>query len=118
MPRSARWIKIAGVLIFILFIFVALKHEYLLKKIGHFLVYEQTPQKADVIVVLNGRDAERSLAAVDLYNSGYASLIVMAEVSNKPGTDEFRKRVKGNPERKIFFQWAIEAMGVPEPSFK
>jgi uncharacterized SAM-binding protein YcdF (DUF218 family) len=118
MPRSARWIKIAGLVVFIFAIFIALSHEYLLKKFGQFLVYEQSPQKADVIVVLNGRDCERSLAAVDLYNNGYSKLIVMAEIMKQPGTDEFRKRVKGNINRKIFFQWAIEAMGVPKHSFK
>jgi uncharacterized SAM-binding protein YcdF (DUF218 family) len=118
MLRSARWIKIAGLVVLIFAILIAFSHEYLLKKIGHFLVYAQSPQKADVIVVLNGRDSERSLAAVDLYNNGYSKLIVMAEIMKQPGTDEFRKRVKKNINRKMFFQWAIESMGVPEDSFK
>ncbi len=118
MSRSARWIKIAGLVVLFFAIFIAFSHEYLLEKIGKFLVYEQSPQKADAIVVLNGRDCERSLAAVDLYNNGYSGLIVMAEISKQQGTDEFRKRVKRNINRKIFIQWAIEAMGVPEHSFK
>ena len=118
MLKSARWIKIAGLVVLIFAIFIAFSHEYLLKKIGQFLVCEQIPQKADVIVVLNGRDCERSLAAVDLYNNGYSGLIVMAEIMKQPGTDEFRKRVKENISRKMFFQWAIDSMGVPENSFK
>ena len=118
MLKSERWIKIAGLVVLIVAIFIAFSHEYLLKKIGLFLVYAQSPQKADVIVVLNGRDCERSLAAVDLYNNGYSKLIVMAEIMKQPGTDEFRKRVKKNINRKMFFQWAIESMGVPEDSFK
>jgi len=86
--------------------------------LGNFLIYEQNPQKADVIVVLNGRDTERSLSAVDLYKKGYANLIVLAQGSKQPGSDEFWKRVVNNFDGKIFFQRAIEAMGVPEKSFK
>jgi uncharacterized SAM-binding protein YcdF (DUF218 family) len=85
---------------------------------GHFLILEQTPQKADLIVVLNGRDTERSLASVDLYNQGYANLIIMAGLAKQPGTDEFWKRVGNNFNEKIFFQKAIEAMGIPASSFK
>ena len=71
-----------------------------------------------MIVVLNGRDTERSLAAVDLYNQGYANLIVMARLAKQPGSDEFWKRVGDNFNGKIFFQRAIEAMGIHEESFR
>lgn len=93
-------------------------YPYFLKKLGNFLIYEQTLQKADVIVVLNGRDIERSLAAVDLFERGYANLIVMGRGSEQPGSDEFCKRVSKNFDRRIFFQRAVEAMGVPRKSFK
>ena len=118
MYRSARWIKIAGLVVLIFAVFIALSHEYLLKEIGQFLVYAQSPQKADVIVILNGRDTERSLAAVDLYNAGYADLIVIANGSKQPGSEEFRKRVGSNFGRKKFIQEAIEAMGVPAQAFQ
>ena len=42
----------------------------------------------------------------------------MARVSKQPGSDEFWKRVGNNFDGKIFFQRAIEAMGVPEKSFQ
>lgn len=71
-----------------------------------------------MIVVLNGRDTERSLAAVDLYKQGYANLIIVARGTKQPGTDEFRKRVGSNFNEKLFLQKAIESMGVPEQSFK
>jgi uncharacterized SAM-binding protein YcdF (DUF218 family) len=58
------------------------------------------------------------LAAVDLYNQGYANLIIMARLAKQPGSNEFWKRVGNNFDGKIFFQRAIEAMGVPESSFK
>ena len=118
MLRSARWIKIAGLAVFIFAIFIAFSHEYLLKKTGQFLVYEHSPQKADVIVVLNGRDTERSLAAVDLYNQGFANLIVIAHGSKQPGSEEFWKRVGRNFDRKKFFQKTVEAMGVPPHAFQ
>jgi len=105
-------------LITIFFLVIVVSHQYILKKIGYFLILEQNPQKADVIVVLNGRDTERSLAAVDLYKGGYANLIILAQGSKQPGCDEFWKRVSKNFNGKIFFQRAIEAMGIPENSFK
>jgi len=105
-------------LIIFFFLVIIFSHQYILKKIGYFLILEQAPQKADVIVVLNGRDTERSLAAVDLYKQGYANLIIIAQGSKQPGTDEFWERVGNNFNGKIFFQRAIEAMGVPEHAFK
>ena len=113
-----RSIKIAGLVVFIFAILIAFSHEYLLKKTGQFLVYEHSPQKADVIVVLNGRDTERSLAAVDLYNQGFANLIVIAHGSKQPGSEEFWKRVGRNFDRKKFFQKTVEAMGVPPHAFQ
>jgi uncharacterized SAM-binding protein YcdF (DUF218 family) len=85
---------------------------------GRFLILEQRPDKVDAIVVLNGRDTERSLAVVDLYKGGYAKLIILAQGSKQPGCNEFWKRVSKNFDRKLFFQRAIEAMGIPENSFK
>jgi len=110
--------KLLVLSILIFFFFVLSISSYLLRQLGNFLIYEQNPQKADVIVVLNGRDTERSLSAVDLYKKGYANLIVLAQGSKQPGSDEFWKRVVNNFDGKIFFQRAIEAMGVPEKSFK
>ena len=105
-------------LIIIFLLVIVVSHQYVLKKIGSFLIYEQNPEKTDIIVVLNGRDTERSLAAVDLYKGGYANLIILAQGSKQPGCDEFWKRVSKNFNGKIFFQRAIEAMGIPENSFK
>jgi hypothetical protein len=59
---------------------------------AHFLILEQRPNKADVIVVPNGRDIERSMPAVDLYQRGYANLIVLARGLDAAGSDEFRKK--------------------------
>jgi uncharacterized SAM-binding protein YcdF (DUF218 family) len=95
-----------------------LSHDYILRGIGRYLVISQQPKKAAVIVVLNGRDTERALAAVDLYAQGYANRIVLAHVTKQPGSDEFWKRVGKDWNSKIFFQRAVEAMGVPQGAFK
>jgi len=118
MSNSLTWRQIVFLIVLLSLVILFLSYEYLLRQIGHFLVFEQTPQKSDVIVVLNGRDTERSLAAVDLYNRSYAKLIVMAQGSKQPGCDEFWKRVGNDWNSKIFFQRAMEAMGIPEQSLK
>jgi len=116
--KASRYPIRAFIVLAIIVIPLLLFYPYVLKKLGYFLVFEQAPQKADVIIVLNGRDTERSLAAVDLYNQGYSNLIIMAQGAKQPGSDEFWKRVGSNFNGKIFFQRAIEAMGVPEKSFR
>lgn len=112
---SIKVLIISAPIVAILLLFT---YPYLLKKLGYFLIFEQEPQKADVIVVLNGRDAERSLAAVDLYKKNYANLIVMARGAKQAGSDELWKRVGNKLDGKIFFQRAIEAMGIPAEGFK
>lgn len=97
---------------------ISLTYESILCQIGRFLVLEQQPQKADVIVVLNGRDIERSLAAVDLYKQGYANLIVLSRGTKSSGYELLLNTVDQSFDRRIFFQRAIEAMGVPSESFQ
>ena len=117
MKPSRFSIKVSVALALVI-ISLLLVYPYLFKKIGYFLISEQEPRKADVIVVLNGSDTIRSLAVVDLYKQGYSNRIVMARGSRQPGSDESRKRVGNNFNRKVFFQRTIEAMGVPEKSFQ
>jgi uncharacterized SAM-binding protein YcdF (DUF218 family) len=117
MRNSLSWVKISIVAILIFSIVLFFSHEYLLRQIGHFLVLEQKPQKSDIIVVLNGRDTERSLAAVDMYKTGYGKLIVIARGPKQPGCGEFWKRVGKDFNSKVFFQRSVEAMGIPRDSF-
>ena len=119
MRKQLSWRKLLIFAFLICTAAVSLTYESILRQIGHFLVFEQEPRKADIIIVLNGRDAERSLAAVDLYSRGYADTIVMARGSKQPGSDEFWKRVsKDYFDSRIFFERAIEAMGIPKQSFR
>lgn len=101
--------------ILLVFVFI---YPYILGRIGHFVALENAPKEADLIVILNGRDTERSLAAVDLYNKGYSKLIVISRGPKQPGSDEFWRRVGNNFDGKSFLQRALEAMGIPEDSLK
>jgi uncharacterized SAM-binding protein YcdF (DUF218 family) len=112
--RKKRLLVAFGVPIVLATIF----HAYPLRLMGNFLVCRQEPRKADMIVVLNGRDTERSLEAVDLYNEDRANLIVMARMPEQPGNEEFRRRVGESFNRTPFFERAIEAMGVPKGAFQ
>jgi uncharacterized SAM-binding protein YcdF (DUF218 family) len=89
-------------------------HTYLLRQVGHFLVFERTSGKADFILILNGRPTERCLEAVDLYQKKLADTIVMASLMKQPGSDEFWHRVGESFRCKGFSERALEAMGIPE----
>jgi uncharacterized SAM-binding protein YcdF (DUF218 family) len=117
MRSPVSWLKFFIPAVLICSVALVVSYDYLLRQIGHVLVFEQKPQKSDIIFVLNGRDTERSLAAVDLYKAGYGKLIVIARGPKQPGCDEFRKRVGKNWNSKLFFHRSVEAMGIPRDSF-
>jgi uncharacterized SAM-binding protein YcdF (DUF218 family) len=106
----------AAVLVSLIILGVA-GRNWVLTSIGSFLIVQHEPRKADVMVVLNGHATERALAAVDLYKAGYANVIALARGRAEFARQELQRRTEKVPDRKIFFQWAIESMGVPENSF-
>jgi uncharacterized SAM-binding protein YcdF (DUF218 family) len=111
-----RWLMIAALVVALAV--VGFNYEYLLTKAGNFLVVEEpvlTP--SDMIVVLNGRDTERLLAAADLFHQGHAAVVGMVALEKQAGTDEFRKRVGPDWNSKVFAQRALEALGIPETAF-
>lgn len=67
--------RLAVILIIILIILLLLRLS--LPALGNFLVAEDVPQKADIIVLLMGSGPDRMLGAVDIYNQNYADRIVM-----------------------------------------
>ena len=98
-------------------VIAVLFHAPILPGLGNYLVLEEKPQKAEVIIMLRGAPTERILGAVDLYDAGWAPLIVIADSKSEPGREEFRKRVGSDFIRKSFTERAVEAMGVPEKDF-
>jgi uncharacterized SAM-binding protein YcdF (DUF218 family) len=93
-------------------------HEPVLKGIGNFLVTEDKLRKADVIMMLRGAPTERILTAVELFDAGWAPLIVIADSKSEPGREEFRKRVGDAFIGKSFTERAVMALGVPEGAFR
>lgn len=70
-------------LIFLLIVLIALflNKQTLLTFAGNLLLSEDTPQKAEAIVVLNGGVPIRILEAVDLYNSGFGEIIIFCKTT-------------------------------------
>ncbi|MGF1586961.1 MAG: YdcF family protein [Bacteroidales bacterium] len=58
---------------------------------GGFLVVEDEPANADIIVVLMGSQGERMLQAFDIYEAGYSKRIVMTDTYS-PGSDALAER--------------------------
>lgn len=113
---TKRWIILATLVLAC--VFIGFTYDYLLTQAGNFLIQqEKSLAPADIIVVLNGRDTERCLAAADLFNQGYAGIVGIVALEKQSGTDEFRKRVGSGWNSKVFAQRALEAMGVPETAF-
>ncbi len=67
--------KLIG-LVAILFLLALLVYAFL--KAGEFLVFDQPPHKAEVILVLSGDTGYRVEKAVELYQQGYADKIIMS----------------------------------------
>lgn len=53
-------------------------HRPVLTAMGRYLTYEDPIQKADAIVVLTGESPFRSLEALDIYQAGYAPMIILS----------------------------------------
>jgi len=70
-------------LIFLLIVAIALflNKQTLLTLAGNLLISEDTPQKAEAIVVLNGGVPIRILEAVDLYNSGFGEILIFCKTA-------------------------------------
>jgi len=89
----------------------------ILISISNFLITEDKLQKADAIVVLNGKTPARILQAIDIYKQGYAPIIIIDYVSHPESYIYLkRKGIKLQLEPDVNKYIAIE-FGVPESSF-
>lgn len=89
----------------------------LLVALGKYLIADEPPHAADAIVVLAGSTPDRILEAVDLYNEGYAPLLVLTQGSESPGIAELRARGGQMDEphevnRRIALQLGVPAAAV------
>ena len=104
----------------LLFLFIALYfiitfyRTPLLSALGRYLIVEDEPEKADVIVCLAGKNIERSLATVDIYRKGLAPYIFMAKKSKPDGFDYLTKRVRSYPTDFDLFTLIMKSFQIPE----
>jgi len=82
-------------LIFLLIVLIALflNKQTLLTFAGNLLISEDTPQKAEAIVVLNGGVPIRILEAIDLHKSGLGEYIIFCKVTE---SFEYKKLRESN----------------------
>jgi len=80
MQRSHRIAILSVVVILITVISLYVFRAQLLSKAGEFLLFEEQPEKVDLIVVLRGgKNFERLLTAFELYKSGYGNKIYISK---------------------------------------
>jgi len=85
----------------------------LLRAAGRYLVTDETPEKADAIVVLSGSFPDRILEAVDLYAAGFAPLIVLCREPENFGFKQLHERGVVLPRGYELNQSVAEQLGVP-----
>lgn len=85
----------------------------LLTALGGFLIVQDPPQPADVIVVLSGSLPDRILEGVDLYQAHLAPRIVLTREPPLPGIDALRARGVTLPEHHEQNLSIAQQLGVP-----
>jgi uncharacterized SAM-binding protein YcdF (DUF218 family) len=104
----------------LLFLFIALYFIVtfyrvpLLGALGRYLIVEDEPEKADVIVCLAGKNIERSLAVVDAYRKGLAPYIFKAKKIKPDGFDYLTKKVRNYPADFYLFTLIMDGYQIPE----
>jgi uncharacterized SAM-binding protein YcdF (DUF218 family) len=83
---------------------------------GILIVAEDSPEKADLIIVLMGSGPDRVLGAVDLYEEGYAPCILMVE-NWEPGYELLESRGVKVPRDAEIEAMVGTQLGVPEEAF-
>lgn len=83
---------------------------------GILIVAEDSPEKADLIIVLMGSGPDRILGAVDLYEEGYAPCILMVE-NWEPGYELLESRGVKVPRDVELKAMVGTQLGVPEEAF-
>jgi uncharacterized SAM-binding protein YcdF (DUF218 family) len=80
------------------------------------IVSSDSPEKADLIIVLMGSGPDRILGAVDLYEQGYAPCIMMVE-NWQPGYELLESRDVDLPRDAELAASVGIQLGVPEEAF-
>jgi uncharacterized SAM-binding protein YcdF (DUF218 family) len=83
---------------------------------GILIVAEDSPEKADLIIVLMGSGPDRIIGAVDLYKKGYAPCILMVE-NWEPGYELLKSRGVKVPRDADIEAMIGTQLGVPKEAF-
>ncbi len=86
-------------------------------EMGNFLIVDDHLVRADVIVVLMGSLADRSLEAADLYHSGYADEILFGNELIE-GLEMLKARGINVPESAEILSYVLVELGVPVEAIK
>lgn len=77
-------------LLFLVAVALFLGRTPILRAAGHFVVADDPPERADAIVVLSGSIPDRILEAVELFQGGFAPLIVVCGEPENEGSRRLR----------------------------
>ncbi len=90
-------------------------HQYILTAIGRYLVYQQDPQQADVIVIPANWDDTviRARGGADLYNKGLAKIVFVPRMEQMEGLEGLKRQEIDIMENRDLFIIILEGLGVP-----
>lgn len=90
-------------------------HQYILRAIGQYLVYQQDPQQADVIAIpANWEDTIiRARGGADLYKRGLAKAIFVPRMAYMEGLEEIENKGIHILENRDLVIIILEGLGVP-----
>lgn len=93
-----------------------LYRESILIGMGEYLITKDSLEKADAIVVLSGSVPDRILEAVDIYEQGYAPLIVLTKEEEREGYERLLRLGIKIPEGHELNEMIARKLGVPGSS--
>jgi uncharacterized SAM-binding protein YcdF (DUF218 family) len=90
-------------------------HQAILTDIGEYLIYQQPPQQADVIVIAANWDDTiiRARGGADLYNQGLAKAIFVPRMKRMEGQEEIKNLGINIPENRDLVITILQGLGVP-----
>jgi len=89
------------------------QHVRILQGLGQFLVKEDRPQKADLIICLSGSWANRTLTAADLYRAGWSGRVFLFREEKPVGYELLQQRGIRLPETRDLAREILLRSGVP-----
>ncbi|RLB05438.1 MAG: hypothetical protein DRG50_07210 [Deltaproteobacteria bacterium] len=113
--KKRRKKRIFLIILAIIIIQIVAYRQYILTAIGRYLIYQEPPQKADLIAILaNWEDTiVRVRAGADLYKKGLAKRVFICRMERMEGLEEIKKLGIFIPENRDLAIIVLEGLGVP-----